>query len=150
MARAAASIVTNVSTTVRNPGIAAARVKKIVAATLASERIANAMISVSFVGRTAIARMNQEYLGHAGATDVISFGMGRDTPRMPAIGDIYICPDVARANARRAGVPVGQELTRLVVHGLLHVTGHDHPDDDSRTRSLMWKRQERIVASIDR
>lgn len=150
MSRAPASIVTNVSATVRDPGIAAARVRRIVAATLASERIANAMISVSFVGRTAIARMNREYLGHSGATDVISFGMGRDTPRMPAIGDIYICPEVARANAKRAGVSARQELTRLVVHGLLHVTGHDHPDDDSRTTSPMWKRQERIVASIGR
>jgi probable rRNA maturation factor len=68
---------------------------------------------------------------------------------MPAIGDIYICPDVARVNAKRNRVPVSEELARLVVHGTLHVAGHDHPDDESRTKSSMWKRQERILASRD-
>jgi probable rRNA maturation factor len=67
---------------------------------------------------------------------------------MPAVGDIYICPDVARANARKNKVSTGEELARLVVHGALHVAGHDHPDDESRMKSKMWKRQERILASV--
>ena len=107
------------------------------------------MISVALVGRTTISRLNREYLKHAGATDVISFGMGRERRGAPAVGDIYICPDVARENARRNRVPVREELARLVVHGTLHVLGHDHPDDETRTSSAMWKRQERILASID-
>ena len=93
--------------------------------------------------------MNLEYLRHSGPTDVISFGMGRETPTMPAIGDIYICPDVAERNARSHGVPLEEELSRLVVHGTLHVAGHDHPDDDTRTSSEMWKRQERVLAHRD-
>jgi ssRNA-specific RNase YbeY (16S rRNA maturation enzyme) len=40
------------------------------------------------------------------------------------------------------------ELTRLVVHGLLHVLGYDHSDDDSRVASPMWRRQERLVARV--
>jgi len=91
--------------------------------------------------------MNAKYLRHRGPTDVITFGMGRDAPGTPAVGDIYICPDVARANAKRNRIGVGEELARLVVHGALHVAGHDHPDDESRTQSVMWKRQERILAS---
>ena len=66
----------------------------------------------------------------------------------PGVGDIYICSDVARANAKRNKVTTSEELARLVVHGTLHVAGHDHPDDESRTQSKMWKRQERILASI--
>jgi probable rRNA maturation factor len=142
-------VVTDVSSTVRQPGISAARVKQIVEATLAAERVKNAMISVALVGRATISRLNREYLKHAGATDVISFGMGRERRGAPAVGDIYICPDVARENARRNRVPVREELARLVVHGTLHVLGHDHPDDETRTSSAMWKRQERILAGID-
>jgi rRNA maturation RNase YbeY len=60
--------------------------------------------------------------------------------------DIYICPDVARAQAREHGVGVREELLRLVVHGVLHATGRDHPVDDTRTQSAMWKRQELLLA----
>jgi probable rRNA maturation factor len=76
--------------------------------------------------------------------------MGRDAPGIPAVGDIYICPGIARRNAKRNGVSAASELARLVVHGTLHVAGHDHPDDDSRTRSAMWKKQERILAAANR
>ncbi len=122
--------------------------RRLVEAALRAEQVENAMISVAFVGRTAISRLNSQYLGHPGSTDVISFGMGRDVPGAPAIGDIYICPDVARANAKKHGVSAGKELARLVVHGVLHVAGHEHPDDETRTSSPMWKQQERILARV--
>ena len=142
-------VVTQVSSTVRRPGISQARVKELVEATLRGERIQNALISVAFVGRAAISGLNKKYLRHGGPTDVISFGMGRAAPGMPAVGDIYIGPDVARVNARLNRIPVSEELARLVVHGTLHVAGRDHPDDESRTKSSMWKRQESILASRD-
>jgi probable rRNA maturation factor len=142
-------VVTEVSSTVRRPGISAQRARELVEATLRAEKISNAMISVAFVSRAAIAKLNQRYLKHRGPTDVISFGMGRDAPGLPAIGDIYICPEVARQNAKRVGVSEREELARLVVHGTLHVAGHDHPEDESRTRSAMWKKQERILARRD-
>ena len=140
-------VVTEVSSTVRRPGITPAKVKELVEATLRAEQVQNALISIAFVGRTTMSKMNWKYLRLRGPTDVISFGMGRAAPGMPAVGDIYICPDVARVNARRNHVPVSQELARLVVHGALHVAGYDHPDDETRTKSKMWIRQERIVAS---
>ena|SRR5689334_1316756 len=142
-------VVTEVSSTVRRPGISAQRARELVEATLRAEKISNAMISVAFVSRAAIAKLNQRYLKHRGPTDVISFGMGRDAPGLPAIGDIYICPEVARQNAKRVGVSEREELARLVVHGTLHVAGHDHPEDESRTRSAMWKKQERILDRRD-
>jgi probable rRNA maturation factor len=140
-------IVTEVSSTVRRLAISPAKVRQLVETTLKGERINNALISVAFVGETMIARLNEQYLEHAGATDVISFGMSREAPRMPAIGDIYICPAVARRNAHANGISERRELARLVVHGALHVAGYDHPEDESRFKSAMWKRQERIVAS---
>lgn len=142
-------VVVEVSSTVRRLPLPEKRVRSLVEATLDAEGITNAMISIAFVGRTAIARINREYLKHSGATDVISFGMGRETPTMPAIGDIYICHDVAARNARSHGVSLGEELSRLVVHGTLHVAGYEHPDDDTRTSSEMWKKQERVLAHRD-
>lgn len=142
-----ARAVIDVSSTVRRPPIPTARVKELVTATLRAEKVKDALVSVAFVGRESMTRLNREHLGHDGPTDVISFGMGRDGRQLPAIGDIYICPDVAIRNARRLGIESRAEMERLVVHGTLHVVGHQHPEDESRESSRMWKRQERILAS---
>ena len=66
------------------------------------------------------------------------------------VGDIYIAPDVARANAQALGAGVREEIARLVVHGTLHVLGHDHPDGEERTTSPMWRRQEQLLARLKR
>jgi probable rRNA maturation factor len=124
------------------------RVRESAIAALKAERVRDAMLSITFVGRAAISEINRRYLGHRGPTDVISFGLGRPGKRGAVIGDIYICPEVARENAKRQGVPIGEEILRLVVHGTLHVLGHDHPAGASRTTSAMWRRQERILARV--
>ncbi len=108
----------------------------------------DAMISIAFVGRAAISALNRRYLGHHGPTDVISFGLGRIGKSGAVIGDIYICPDVARANARTRKISAGEELLRLVIHGTLHVLGHEHDEDGERTGSAMWRKQERILARV--
>src|SRR5262249_41199524 len=108
----------------------------------------NALVSVTLLDKRGIAKMNHEHLGHAGATDVISFGFSRATARDPVIGDIYIAPDVARENAKASRTSTHDELTRLVVHGVLHVLGYDHRESDDRMESDMWKRQERIVGRL--
>jgi 3-methyl-2-oxobutanoate hydroxymethyltransferase len=68
---------------------------------------------------------------------------------IPVIGDIYIAPDVARANARRYDAGLREELARLVVHGVLHVLGYDHDEDEARHASPMWRRQERLLALVE-
>jgi probable rRNA maturation factor len=128
--------------------LAAARVESIARATLASERVRDAMLSITFLSNAAIAKLNAKHLGHRGATDVISFGFRHAGKGSPVIGDIYIAPAVARANALEHGVPVREELARLVVHGTLHVLGYEHPEADARTKSPMWKRQERVLARV--
>lgn len=117
--------------------------------TLESERISEALISVAFVGSGTIASLNRKYLSRAGSTDVIAFGHERATDSTPVIGDIYICPKVAERNARTFGISVKRELERLVVHGTLHVVGLEHPEDESRASSPMWRKQERILDSLD-
>lgn len=126
--------------------LASRRVEAVARATLAAERARDAMLSITFVSNAAIARLNARHLGHRGATDVISFGFRDAGTRPVLVGDIYIAPAVARANALENGVPVREELARLVVHGTLHVLGYVHPEGDTRSSSPMWKRQERLLA----
>ncbi|MHB1222428.1 MAG: rRNA maturation RNase YbeY [Gemmatimonadaceae bacterium] len=124
------------------------RVAVIARSVLRAERVRNAMLSITFLDEPSIARLNWQHLRHRGPTDVISFGLSRDAPDAPVVGDIYIAPAVIRDHARENGVPVREELTRVVVHGVLHVLGHDHPEDDGRERSPMWRRQESLVRRL--
>jgi probable rRNA maturation factor len=138
----------DISSNVRRLMVSRARVREAAVAALNAERVRNAMLSITFVGRAAMSEMNHRYLRHRGPTDVISFGLERTGKRGAVIGDIYICPEVARGNAKRQGIPIGEEVLRLVVHGTLHVLGHDHPVGVSRVTSPMWQRQERILARV--
>ena len=122
-----------------------ALVRRVVDAVLAGER-ADADVSVTFLGRQAMRRMNAEYKGHDRPTDVIAFPL--EGPGGRVLGDVYICPWVAAREAAARGISPRRELVRLVVHGTLHVLGWEHPDDDSRTRSPMWRRQERYVERL--
>jgi rRNA maturation RNase YbeY len=108
------------------------------------------MLSITFLDARAMARLNQRHLRHRGPTDVISFAFDGAAVRTAVVGDVYICPDVAKENAARAGVGVREEIARLIVHGTLHVLGYDHPDGEARMRSPMWRRQERLLARTAR
>jgi rRNA maturation RNase YbeY len=144
------SVIVGVATDGTRLPLPRARMVRVVRAVLTAERVKNAMISVTFVGNAQIRRLNRRHLKRTGTTDVISFGF-RDAGRAaPLVGDVYIAPDVARASAKANGVPVREELVRLVVHGTLHVLGYDHPESDARTRSAMWKKQERLVRRLAR
>ena len=112
---------------------------------LAAEGVTDALLSITFLTTRAMARLNRQHLAHDGATDVISFGFDR-VGRSAVVGDVYICPDVARRNAQQAGIGLREEIARLVVHGTLHVLGYDHPADRSRESSAMWRRQETLLA----
>jgi probable rRNA maturation factor len=143
------SVAVHVSTEgVRLP-IARERVSQIARRVLAAEGVREAMVSITFLGTRAMATLNKRHLGHRGATDVISFGFSESGRRGPVIGDIYIAPDVARANARRYDAGIREELARLVVHGVLHVLGYDHDEGEARLASPMWRRQERLLALVD-
>lgn len=117
-------------------------------AVLRHERVRDALLSISLVDRRTIKRLNARHLGHRGDTDVISFGFTRASGAEPVIGDIYICTDVARENAKVHRARVRDEIARLVIHGVLHVLGYEHPETVERERSPMWRRQERLLRRL--
>lgn len=106
----------------------------------------DALISVTFLGRDSMRRLNAEHKGHNRPTDVLTFAL--TDPAGQTIGDIYICPWVARREAQARGIPLREELIRLLIHGTLHTLGRDHPEGPERTRSAMWRRQERYVEAL--
>jgi len=121
-------------------------VRRVVAAVLRGER-RRAEVSVTFLGRDAMRRLNASALGRHHATDVIAFALAG--PSGGLAGDIYLCPWVAARSARAHRIPLRQELVRLIVHGALHVLGWDHPEGASeRERSPMWRRQESYVGRL--
>ena len=120
-------------------------VRRVVEAVLREER-RDGIISVTFLGRDAMRRLNAEHKAHDHPTDVLTFAL--EGPPGRVLGDVYICPWVAQREARERGIPLRQELIRLVVHGTLHAVGLDHPEGPERTRSAMWRRQERYVEAL--
>ena len=102
-------------------------------------------LSVSLVDEQEMSELHETYLGEPGPTDVLSFplddidepGEGDDADGARVLGDVVICPACAAAS----NDDLDEELRLLVVHGVLHLLGHDHEDDDERAE--MWARQER-------
>lgn len=118
-------------------------------------------ISVTFVSDEEIARLNRRWLDREGPTDVIAFplresggapggGEGGPAGGDDLLGDVYVAPGVAARNARRLGIDPAEEALRLVVHGVLHLIGHEHPEDESRYESEMFQVQERVLARLRR
>jgi len=109
-------------------------------ACLVGEGVVDAELSISFVTKDEIADLHRRYLQEAGPTDVLSFPLddeaGEDGLRL--LGDVVIAPAVAAQN--NPDDP-GSELRLLLVHGILHLLGHDHMEQADR--ATMWARQER-------
>ena len=109
--------------------------------TLVAEGQSATELSLSFVSDDEIADLHERYLHEPGPTDVLSFPLDEDDVTedgVRVLGDVVIAPAVA---ARNNPDDPAAELRLLVVHGVLHILGYDHEEDDDRTR--MWARQER-------
>jgi probable rRNA maturation factor len=128
----------------RVAGLSVPVVRRAVTTVLQGER-RRAAVSVTFLGPAAMQRLNRQHRKHNRPTDVLSFALALPEGRLA--GDVYVCRAVAAAQAKEAEVSLKEELVRLVVHGVLHVLGHDHPERH-RERSDMWRRQERYVTRV--
>jgi probable rRNA maturation factor len=115
---------------------------------LASEQIDDsAELSVLLVTPAHIRRLNARFAGDDYPTDVLAFPMMEDDEETMVLGDVVMCPQVARNNARKLGHSLDRELETLCVHGILHLLGYDHqgPEDSKR----MDQRLDEVLASFD-
>ncbi len=134
---------------------------------LTAERApADAEMSVVFVDEATIADLNETYLDGDGPTDVLSFPLEEEIPvgRYPdeggrgpgvdgdptepplAIGDVLVCPVVARRQADARGIDLDDEIGLLVVHGTLHLFGYDHQEAEEAVR--MQQRERELLESF--
>ena len=93
-------------------------------------------------------RLNRDFLGIDAPTDVLSFPASETDPDTGAayLGDIILSIPRADAQAQAAGHPLADEARLLVIHGVLHLLGHDHAEADEKAK--MWKAQGEILASL--
>ncbi len=119
-----------------NRGSPAERLARVARRVVAWEGARRLRVDLTLLDAAAMRRLNRRATGRRGLTDVIAYAMPQ--PDGSVLGDVYICPSVAG----------DEELVRLAVHGTLHVLGYDHPDGAGRTRSTMWRRQERYVRRL--
>lgn len=95
-------------------------------ATAAGPRRAGVEVSIILTDDTEIHQLNKEYRGIDKPTNVLSFELGDDL----LLGDIYISLDTVARQARDAGISIAEHTAHMVVHGMLHLQGYDHIQDD--------------------
>ena len=110
-----------------------------------------AELCVTAVDEDTIAELNQRWMEKDGPTDVLAFpmdelrpGLVNEDPEEGVLGDLVVCPEVARRQAEEAGHPVGDELELLTVHGILHLLGYDHAEPEEHEE--MFGLQARLLA----
>ncbi len=115
----------------------------------------NLGVDVTFVSEAAIEALHLKHMNEPGPTDVLSFPMDSRfdgpaqgpmvvEPIQSMLGDIVICPDFARRQPE-GRLDFEAHLEMLVTHSMLHLIGHDHPDDESRV--AMFSRQDLLLAA---
>ncbi len=122
--------------------------RALVALTLRLEGRRAGEIGIRLTGDAELREVNRRWRGIDRATDVISFAYDEDAPdaeSRPVGGDLVISMDRVREQAKRYRGTRGAELARLVIHGTLHLGGHDHARRGERAR--MRAREEAILAA---
>jgi len=107
----------------------------------------DAELSITLADDAEIAELNRSFRDRAGPTDVLSFSLleGEHADfRGGLLGDVVLGVEVAARQAEERGASLDEELARLLIHGVLHLLGHDHqaPDEARRMRSeerRLWR-----------
>jgi probable rRNA maturation factor len=97
-------------------------------------------LAITFVGPARMRRLHRDFLRDDSMTDVLTFRY----PGEPTLGELVIAPAAARAYARRHGLSYEAELSRYVIHGLLHWKGHE--DATPRQQARMRRREDQLLA----
>jgi rRNA maturation RNase YbeY len=113
-------------------------------------------LSILFTDDRRMAQLNLRYMGRAGPTNVLAFPM-RDsnapTGQTPDIetgllGDVVVSVDTAQREAEESGESLKQAVDRLLIHGILHLLGHDHVGAEEQA-VLMEREEERLRALVE-
>ena len=119
-------------------------------ALLRALRLDDDELSLLLVSDAVIHGLNRTWRGKDRPTDVLSFAQaeGAPVPGSTLLGDLVLCLPVAARQAKERGHPTTHELDVLLVHGLLHLLGHDHERVPPRKRAAMFAEQARLVSLL--
>ena len=106
------------------------------------------VIDVCFVPAAEMARLNEAYLGHTGSTDVITFDYGSAPRERRLHGEIVLSVEDALRQARQFRTAWTTEIVRYLIHGLLHLQGHD--DLEPAARRVMRREENRLLKEVTR
>ena len=96
---------------------------------------------LQFLSAAQMKKLNHQFRGKKRPTDVLSF------EGVDGLGELALCPEVIEKNAREHGLLYAQELGYVVLHGILHLLGYEHEDDEAKAR-VMFDLQDRIFAKL--
>lgn len=143
----------------RGSGLDARRLKNVACELLREAGEGDSTLSLSLVGDREIRELNRVHRGKDKATDVLSFpllddastgsaasGSARNDNPERLLGDVVISVETARRQAAEYGAPLENEIHRLLIHGILHVLGHDH--EKPLERAVMEAEERRLAAVI--
>jgi len=104
------------------------------------------VLTIRLTDDAELRELNRTYLGHDYATDVLSFPADESEAGARYFGDLALSLPRAEAQAQAGGHPLEAELQLLVVHGVLHLLGHDHAAAGAKRK--MWAAQAAILQAL--
>ena len=127
-----------------------ARLDRLARAILSDVGEASAELGIKFVGDQRMRALNRRYRGKDRTTDVLAFAM-REAPHSSAglLGDVVIAVPTAARQAKQGQRSLDEELTVLLIHGILHLCGYDHERSEKEARR-MHRRERMILRSLAR
>jgi len=102
-------------------------------------------ISLTYVDDRGMRKLNREHRGKNMTTDVLSFPSDAEKGAFPHLGDIVICLPTAEKMAKKFGVSRRREVETLVIHGFLHLCGHDHETDRGEMMALQAQLERELL-----
>lgn len=128
--------------------IAKKTLERIAEKVLEGERKASLNLSIVLVGQARIKELNRMYRKKDKATDVLSFFYDNfASPDAGAMGEIIICPDKVKENAKEYKSSFSLELARVLIHGVLHILGYDH-EAGAEKAEKMQRKEENYLSQI--
>jgi len=97
-------------------------------------------LSLAFVKKEEIKKLNKKFRKKNKATDVLSFELNEGNN----LGEIIICPEVVKENAKKYGVTAKKEMMKVFIHGILHLLGYDH-EKSKKQAEIMELKQEKYL-----
>lgn len=124
--------------------------QKVAKNVLESENKKEAELSIALVGQGRMRELNKRYRGENRATDILAFGQNQKLKRksqklsiipknQSGLGEIVICPREVKKNAKRFNSTFKKELARVLIHGILHLSGYDHEKGEEAAKKMKEK-----------